>query len=650
MGIEKMNLVSVEGEQRYLDNALIRCAQSGLFHPEQAAVISEYSGTLAPMHQENTFTPLVKRAEEFLDDLGLEPPLIWGEDPTNTQEEIKAVLDELAVDLKRLESKRRGYTQAMETHQQTLRHLEHLATLDVNFDDLFSCQYLKIRFGRLPVDSYDKIHFYDEKPFVFFTFDKDSEYYWSLYLTSRADATEVDNLFASLYFERLIIPSYAHGTPQKAIQTIHAHMKTTQKSLDNAEAAIRELAGREGGQLIRAWLALKFWEHEEDMKLRAMDLRHYAATGNNHFEIIGFVPQRSIPQFRQSLEGLEVKIGVKPADAAGARLTVPVSLRNNWLNRPFEMFVTMYGLPNYKDFDPTPLVSITYMLLFGIMFGDVGQGLTISLIGWLMYRFKKMQIGEVMIRMGVVSALFGLVYGSVFGFEYLLDPMYHALGFAHKPVHVMEANTTNFILIAAVGLGVVIISLSMTLNIILSIRRKQWGRAFFSNNGVAGMVFYLSAIGAAVATLAFGYDMLVPAYVIPLLILPFVVMLLSSPLTKLVMGKKDLFHEGVGTFLAESIFEMFEVLLSFVTNTISFLRVGGFVLVHAGMMAVVFTLSGMVSTAASPIIIILGNAFVMGIEGLIVGIQVLRLEFYEIFSRFYDGDGKAYQPVSADHV
>ncbi len=650
MGIEVMNLVTVEGEQKHLDNALLRCASSGLFHPEQAAVISEYSGTLAPMHQENTYTPLLRRAEEYLQHLGMEEPLIWGEEPGNTPEEITAVLDELGFTLKKLEGKRQGYNQAMETHNQTLRHLEHLATLDVNFDDLFSCQYLKIRFGRLPVDSYDKLHFYDEKPFVFFTFDRDSEYYWSLYLTSQQDATEVDNLFASLYFERLIIPSYAHGTPSKAIQTIRTHMQTTQQSLDNTIADIQSMAKQDGGQLVRAWLALKYWEHEEDMKLRAMDLRHYAATGNNHFEIIGFVPQRSVAEFQGCLEGLDVKMSVKPADAAGARLVVPVRLRNNWLNRPFEMFVTMYGLPNYKDFDPTPLVSITYMLLFGIMFGDVGQGLTISLLGWLFYRFKKMEIGAVMLRMGFVSALFGLVYGSVFGFEHLLDPMYLALGFSHKPVHVMAPDTTNAILLIAVGLGVLIISLSMSLNIILSIKRRQWGRAFFSNNGLAGFVFYLSAIGAAVSSLALGYDLLIPAYVVPLLVVPFLLMMFQHPLTKLITGKKDLFHEGVGTFLAESIFEMFEVLLSFITNTISFLRVGGFVLVHAGMMAVVFTLSGMVSTAASPVVIIIGNIFVMGMEGLIVGIQVLRLEFYEIFSRFYDGNGKAYAPVSANHI
>jgi len=110
-----------------------------------------------------------------------------------------------------------------------------------------------------------------------------------------------------------------------------------------------------------------------------------------------------------------------------------------------------------------------------------------------------------------------------------------------------------------------------------------------------------------------------------------------------------LFPDGVGAFATESFFELFEVLLSFVTNTMSFLRVGGFILSHAGMMSVVFTLSEMVGAGVSPLVIIGGNVFVMCLEGLIVGIQVLRLEFYEIFSRFFDADGDAYAPVHADY-
>ena len=95
----------------------------------------------------------------------------------------------------------------------------------------------------------------------------------------------------------------------------------------------------------------------------------------------------------------------------------------------------------------------------------------------------------------------------------------------------------------------------------------------------------------------------------------------------------------------QNFFEVFEYLLSYATNTMSFLRVGAFVLVHAGMMLVVFTLAEMTSGIGYVLIAIIGNVFVMGLEGLLVGIQVLRLEFYEMFSRFFDGDGRPFNPV-----
>ena len=97
----------------------------------------------------------------------------------------------------------------------------------------------------------------------------------------------------------------------------------------------------------------------------------------------------------------------------------------------------------------------------------------------------------------------------------------------------------------------------------------------------------------------------------------------------------------------EAFFELFEVMLTFIANTMSFLRVGGFVLSHAGMMMVVYTLAEMVAggtaiTLSYLLVVVIGNAFVMCLEGMIVGIQVLRLEFYEMFSRYYEGKGKPF--------
>jgi V/A-type H+-transporting ATPase subunit I len=304
------------------------------------------------------------------------------------------------------------------------------------------------------------------------------------------------------------------------------------------------------------------------------------------------------------------------------------------------MFVEMYGVPSYKDMDPTPIVAITYSLLFGIMFGDLGQGLLLMLLGFLMYRFKGMKLGAVGIRIGFVSAIFGFIYGSVFGNEEILIPVFkNVFGMVDKPIHVMDSNFTMTLLIATVGLGSIFIVTAMILNIIISLKRKNYAEAFFSHNGVAGLTFYGFVLVTIVLMFTLDISILQPLFVVPFAVLPILVIMFKEPLERLIHGHQ-MFPSGFGGFITEAFFEAFEVILSYITNTMSFLRVGGFVLSHAGMMLVVFTLMEMMDGVfAVTLTFVLGNLFVMGLEGLIVGIQVLRLEFYEMFSRYFEGNG-----------
>ena len=144
--------------------------------------------------------------------------------------------------------------------------------------------------------------------------------------------------------------------------------------------------------------------------------------------------------------------------------------------------------------------------------------------------------------------------------------------------------------------------------------------------------------------LIFGVNLFSVPYII-VIALSFILIFLREPLTELVNGEKNWMPEKWGDFILQNLFESIEVLLSYVTNTLSFLRVGAFVLVHTGMMSVVFTLAETVGGAGYYPVIIFGNALVCVLEALLVAIQVLRLEFYEMFSRFYSGEGRAYEPV-----
>ena len=126
------------------------------------------------------------------------------------------------------------------------------------------------------------------------------------------------------------------------------------------------------------------------------------------------------------------------------------------------------------------------------------------------------------------------------------------------------------------------------------------------------------------------------------LIIGAAVLLFKEILIDLVNRKPDWKPESIGDYLMQNIFELLEYVLSYASNTVSFLRVGAFVLVHAGMMMVVFNLAG---ADKNLFVIILGNVLVIALEGLLTGIQAMRLEFYEMFSRFYEGDGRAFNAV-----
>ena len=643
MSIEKMSLVMLRGEAAQLDEVLLRCLDSGVFHPENAGSFSEYAGGITTLKEENPYTGLGKKLSAIAaeTDIDLGSASFEGLDIPNG--EFQGYIGGLDQKLKKLLSKKRGSEQLIESHRTAMRRLEHFTSMELNLDSLFACKYIKVRFGRLPLDSYQKLRSYSDRPFVLFSFGQDSTYNWCLYTCAVADAQEIDGLFQSLYFERIRVPDYVHGTPQEALEFIRKDLAREEGELESIKGKIAEIAAgeRERVQKLYAKLCLLG---------KAFELRDKAAFVKSGFVVMGCVPQKQSKKFALAFQDLEDKVTVtlkEPAEEP--RITVPVRLKNNWFVKPFEMFVDMYGLPSYQDIDPTPYVAATYILLFGIMFGDLGQGLLVSLLGTFLYKKKGMAIGGIMSRIGLSSMVFGFLYGSVFGFEELLIPVHQAIFGRPHLIQVMEGSYTNFLLLAAVGIGAVITVVSIGFNILLGLRRKDWERVFFSNNGLAGLVFYLSVLFAVAATMVLQLNVLTPVYILPLLVLPLLVMFAKEPLGRLVRGEKDLFPEGVGGFVVENFFEMFEVLLSFVTNTMSFLRVGAFVLVHAGMMVVVFTLAGMVGGVASPVVIVAGNLFVAAMEGLIVGIQVLRLEFYEIFSRFYDGEGRPFLPAEVDY-
>ncbi len=642
MGIEKMSLISVEGDSSRIDKALLTCCESRSFQMTEAP---DRNGSA----EQNPWSAIYEKLRSTASALGMKPELRSCSGLTDAPpEELSQRVEALSSGVRAIQKEHEEMAASIRELRQTEACVQHLLGLDVSFHDLFSLKYVKARVGRLPADNLQKLDYYADRCIQFIQFDKSPEWVWGIYLTPADSAEFADALMKSLFFERIRLPDYLDADARTSDEMLKHAIDDEEKLDEQLESQLADYRNSHQEEIMTLLSALKTLSD-------CFELRKMALISGGRFSFSGYCPARLTKQLADSLGSIGgVQVVIVPVNPKKPPADVPVKLRNNAVFRPFEMFVKMYGLPAYGSFDPTPYVAVTYCLMFGIMFGDVGQGLVVSLLGLILSKFTKNGLAPIMTRIGLFSAAFGVLYGSVFGIETLITPFFHRenvwrfLGYTKQPENIFQAATS--LLIAALMIGIVLIVLSMLFNTILNFRRRRFGEALVSVNGVAGLVFYISLVAAAAGTFMFGADMFSPAYVVCLLVLPLAVIFFKHPLSGLISGTKPTEKVSVGNFIIENFIELFEAALSFLSNTMSYLRIGGFVLSHAGMMLVVAQLAGTNApgaeiTAGTVIVYIIGNLVVMGIEGLLVGIQVLRLEFYEIFNRFYDGSGKAFQPV-----
>ncbi|PKM59790.1 MAG: ATPase [Firmicutes bacterium HGW-Firmicutes-4] len=366
-------------------------------------------------------------------------------------------------------------------------------------------------------------------------------------------------------------------------------------------------------------------------------IKKYMAFSDENFYFSGWISKRD----KQRMEAIAAKypeLIIMFSDTNSGSGKPPTKLKNNWLFRPFETLVKMYGVPSFNELDPTPFLSITYMFCFGFMFGDVGQGLVLALAGLILGK-RGVELGKVLFRLGLCSTVFGFMYGSIFGFEEVLHPLW-----------IRPFDEINTILLAAVMIGIVMLLMAYVYSIINKLKKHEIKEGVFGKNGICGLALYASILG--IVGLNFGIipfaGVLTPMLIILAIVLVFLV-LIREPLANYLMKKKPLYEETASEYYVESGFELFEMLLGMLSNTLSFIRIGAFALTHVGLFMAFQTLAIMVQNGVISVgILIFANIFIIALEGLIVGIQALRLQFYELFSKYYSGDGIEFKPVDLE--
>ena len=636
--IEKMKFLSITGPKADIDRMTETYLSKYEIHLENALSELTEVANLSPFLEINPYKEALSTIDSFYEQLEdssqISPELMDIEKAIKT---VRAVQD----GFRRLEEEK---SRLQSEHAEILDPLKIIRPFkNLNFDvsEILNFKYIHYRFGRIEKQYLQKFekYIYDNLDTLFIKCGEDEMYVYGVYFVPEHQAHKVHAVYSSMHFERIFIPNEYHGTAAEAFEKLDTRHREIHKALDANKEASHKFLQDNSTKIVSAKAAL-------DACSSSFDIRKLAACTpgdtNTFYILCGWMTEKDALAFQKDIQNDEKIFCLMEDQKAPATQKPPTKLRNPKLFKPFEMYVKMYGLPAYNEMDPTWFVAITYPFIFGAMFGDVGQGLVLFLGGLFLYKTKKMDLAGIISCAGVFSVFFGFMYGSFFGFEDVLKAIW--LKPMNQMMDVPLVGRLNAVFVIAIGFGMFIILICMVFNIINSIRRGDTEKTWFDSNAVAGLVFYGSIV-LTIGLFISGKKLPAAAILVIMFGVPLLLMFLKEPLTNLVEKKSKILPEQKGMFFVQSFFELFEVLLSYLSNTLSFLRIGAFAVSHAAMMEVVLMLAG-ATNGGNPnwIVVVLGNIFVCAMEGLIVGIQVLRLEYYEIFSRFYAGNGREFKP------
>ena len=638
--IEKMQFVSITGPKTDIDRMVDKYLSRYEIQLENALSELRSVKDLRPITEVNPYRELCGEAASLAEPLKAGSPET-GSLPEVSLDEAMDTVTRISSDLKAWDQEETTLEQRVESLEESRARISPFTDLNYNLSTILHFKYIRFRFGRIPKEYFQKFtdYVYDTIDTVYYKCSEDEEYVWIVYFVPESISKKIDAIYASMHFERYLIPDEYEGTPLEAGEALDQKIGDMKNRIADLENKRRECLEKNRDAILAAAARLERYDKNFNVRKMAASTTHKSST---FYILCGWMTKNQAAAFREEIKNDPDVFLIVEENHGNVISKPPTKLKNPGIFRPFELFIRMYGLPSYEELDPTILIGITYSFLFGFMFGDAGQGLCLLAGGFLLYRLKKMSLAAIISCCGFFSTIFGLLFGSVFGFEDVITPLWLRPADAMTTLPFIGKLNTVFVVSISIGMGIIL--LTMVLNIINSLREKDAEKLWFDTNGVAGLVFYGSLVLAVVLFMT-GHVLPGSAVLAVMFGVPLLLMFFKEPLTAFLEKKaRTAAPGGKAMFVIQGFFELFEVLLSYFSNTLSFVRVGAFAVSHAAMMEVVLMLAGAEAGSPNWLVVVLGNLFVCGLEGLVVGIQVLRLEYYELFSRFYRGSGREFKP------
>ena len=634
-----MKFLSITGPKADIDRMTETYLSRYEIHLENALAELTEVANLSPFLEINPYKDHLNVIDSFYEQLETPEKAVISdmtvETALKTVQNLRNKAQELDAEKSRLQSEHAEMVDS-------LKIIRPFRNLDFDVSQILNFKYIHYRFGRIEKQYLQKFekYIYDNLDTLFIKCGEDELYTYGVYFVPEHQAHKVHAVYSSMHFERIFIPDEYHGTAAEAFEKLDRRHREIHAGLDANKAAYRKFLEDSSSAIVSAKAALESCS-------RSFDIRKLAACThgdtNTFYILCGWMTEKDALAFQKDIQNDEKIFCLMEDQQAPAKKKPPTKLKNPKLFKPFEMYVKMYGLPAYNEMDPTWFVAIMYSFIFGAMFGDVGQGLLLFIGGAILYFTKKMNLAGIVSLAGIFSTFFGFMFGSVFGFEDIIEAKWI------RPINHMTTlpfiGKLNTVFIVSIAFGMGIILISMVFHIINGIRAKDTEATWFDANGVAGLIFYGAAVTCIVLFMT-GHSLPGGIVLAVMFGVPLLLIALKEPLTNKIKKKTEKMEQSKAMFVTQAFFELFETLLSYFSNTLSFIRIGAFAVSHASIMEVVLMLAGAESEHINWVVIVLGNLFVCGFEGLIVGIQVLRLVYYEMFSRFYKGSGREFKPYT----
>jgi V/A-type H+-transporting ATPase subunit I len=646
---ERMNRISVLIMKEDMEAIIEEIARSGVVHLTRIEEVDEWAEDLEGISVDklsNEYTRRRRRIEDLIEEIAPEGLVrVVGEggeiglvDLAQIDREVSKVEHEVQP----LISARRTLSEKMSELKGFLGQIEVLIPSGLPVSGLMRSTFLASAIGVIEESQLTRLRdLLTPIPSVVLPYSKDGKNLHIVAVALRRDKVRLEEGLRQVGFAKTEVPEDFSKVSSEIETRVTGQMEALEEEMEKVRGRLAVLK-------TRVLPVLSGLLTKVEAAILLLDIKDYCKLTTKTCLFSGWVPRDEtdalVSAVKQKTGGraiVEVTEAERLAQVKEGKVKVPALFRQPPFLKPFEMLISAYGTPSYRMVDPTLFVAITFLVMFGMMFGDVGHGLVLLAVGLVLgmksERFK--EAGKLIIYCGAASVGFGILYGSFFGLETLLPTLWV------KPLE----NITDLFK-AAIGFGIVVVSLGIILNIINSLRTHSFLENFFDKSGPLIGVVYWAGVGIAIKFMMSETKVPHPAIFYGLFVAPLVVFVLRGPVLKLMGKRSRMCPEGAGTYAMESVVEIMEILMGYLANTVSFIRVAAFGLAHAGLFVAVFSLAEVVAAkpggiVLSSIVLILGNALIILLEGLVVTIQALRLEYYEFFGKFFKGLGSKYEPA-----